>query len=71
MAPSAPGRLAIHSSALAAVIEYRGSMWITRAACPSRSACARRNAAAYPTGEIHVSRKSAPSDRIVRASSKA
>ncbi len=61
--PSAPGALRSHSSALAAVMDWRGSTATNVPARPRPSACMRAKAPAYATGLSHVSRKSAPKDR--------
>jgi hypothetical protein len=68
--PSVPGRGAIHSSALYAVSPRRGSTATNFAIAPSRYAWASAKPWVYSTGEIHVSRKSAPKERMYLAAAK-
>jgi hypothetical protein len=60
--------LRIHSSALEAVSDWRGSMWKTVPALPSRKLCIRVNPRACSTLDSHVSTKSAPNEMITSAS---
>ena len=60
--PSVPGALRSHWSAFAAVIDSRGSTCTNVPARPRWNACIRAKSYASPTGESHVSRKSAPND---------
>ncbi len=61
-APSVPGALRSHSSALAAVRDMRGSTCTNVPCLPWKKACIRAKSAVYPSLLSHVSRKSAPKE---------
>ena len=69
--PSEPGALRIHSSALDAVRDWRGSTWITVPARPSRKLCIRVKPRVAATPWSQVSAQSAPKLSTTSASSKA
>src|SRR5579884_3587015 len=71
--PSVPGAAATHSSAFIPVSESRGPTNTNRAMAapvPAGTARARAKACWKPTGESHVSRKSAPNETMWRAAAK-
>ena len=63
-APSEPGSTRIHSSALDAVSESRGSKWTARTVLPLPGRRASAKARDWFTVESQVSMKSAPNDTI-------
>ena len=63
-APSAPGSMRIHSSALDAVSESRGSKWTARTVLPFSGRRASANARDWLTVDSQVSWKSAPNETI-------
>ncbi len=60
--PSVPGAFRSHSSALAPVMDSRGSICTKVPARPWAKACMRAKPPAYATGWSQVSRKSAPNE---------